>query len=279
MLDSLLRGRLRSEVSLDREPASTRSAQRTLIVYLPGILAGARRSSQDINDIWLEEGDMLHVEYRGKRFRAKRVVSAVAGYIITNGRRYERIVFIGSSMGSLLAYDIVQRLNRGTRAKVAFVAIDAPTSARDFQSPLDKTSHFMRILPFGPIWNLLSRPVMKLLMVPPKDENVEPGVNRTDLDRRFQQMWDYPLSFYRDQILYMISHKKLVSGSLDGIKRFVYVRSKRDTDTVRQEAIHSWYRARQRITYIEADSTHVGFAERPQTWRKTFRQVFKALRE
>lgn len=245
---------------------------------MPGILAGGRSSSQGLSDSWRQHGDVLFVEYEGKRFRAEQVIDKVVGFLDTRrGANYQHIVFIGSSMGGLLAYDVVQRLDAETRAKAALVAIDAPTSARDFQSPLDKTSQLMRVLPFGPIWNLLSRPVMGLMTVPPKEENIEPGVNRAELARRVEEMRGYPLSFWRDQVMYIITHGKLANGSLRDIRRLVYVRSRRDIDTVRQQAYNVWSRASGDAVYIEADTTHVGFAERPRAWRAAFVKVFRSL--
>jgi pimeloyl-ACP methyl ester carboxylesterase len=242
-------------------------------------LAGARSSSQGLSDIWQDNGDVLYVEYGGTRFRANEVVRKVVGFI--NSHSYGRIVLIGASMGGLLANDIVQRLDRAMQNKVELVVLDAPTSARDFQPPLDKFSPLVRVLPFGPIWNIMSRLAMKFIVRPPKEQNIEKGVDRIELARRVAQARSYPLSFWRDQIKYMVTHPKLRPGSLVHVKQVVYVRSERDTDTVRPTAFNAWQGARgtRPVVRIEVDSTHVGFAERPQTWRRAFRKIFAKLRE
>lgn len=277
-VDARLRQALPSGVELTLEKASRPDAQDTLLVYLPGILAGAKSSSEGLRSHWLQHGDVLLVEYRGQRFRAEEVVERVAENVNLRGIFYDRIVFIGSSMGGLLAHDVVLELGPSAREKSTIVAIDAPTSAADFQSPLDKTSQLMRVLPFGPISNLVSGPVMSFLAVPPKERNIEIDVDRKELARRFKEMTSYPLSFYRDQVLYIISHGRLEPRSLSGLQMMIYVRSTRDNDTVRIDAYRAWWNAYgQKPVRLRIDSPHVAYAERPRTWNDAFKAVFREL--
>ena len=279
ILDLALRQWYGSKVELVSAPTTGTSAKQKqcLVIYLAGIMAQSQDSSRDVSPMWLKHGNVLFVEYRGKRFRAHQAVTEVVAFIDAH-EEYSEIVIIGSSMGGLLGYDVIRRLDAATQRKVVLLAIDAPTSAWDFHSPSDKLAQFMRILPFGPIWNLVSRPILKRLMVPPKDENIEPEVNREELFRRFRKTWDYPLSFYRDQVKYIITHGRPQANSLRGIKRLIYVASRRD-DIVRAEAFEAWRRAFGRTpTRLKPDTTHVGYAERRKTWgEEVFTPVFERL--
>ncbi len=268
---------LQAVVQIDLQP-STGSGHSTLIVYLPGILAGAKSSSEGQSDQWLKRADVLFVEYSGDRFNGSLVVSEVVRFLTDPANTYAQVVFIGSSMGGLLAHDIVQALPMDVSFAIDMIAIDAPTGASDFQAPLNIAARALYVMPFGKLLNPLSKRVMTALVPGPKEENIEPGVDRQKLAASVANARHYKLSFWRDQLMYIISHGAPRSYSLWQVRTFVYVRSLRDTDTVRAEAFSPWNRAvADRTTRIESDTTHVGYAERPATWRNTFQRCFAVL--
>ncbi len=186
---------------------------------------------------------------------------------------YRRIVIIGSSMGGLLGYDVVRDLRaKSLTTPIEMVVLDPPTGAADFQFPNNLKAHALRVLPFGPIWNQFN--IIDKMFIPPKEENIESGVDRAELARYVEQGKSHRLSFYRDQLMYIMSHATLKAGSLVGlVDRLTIVRSTRDTDTdtVRASASAAWFAAFPDAVKIEVDSTHVGFAERPETWRQFFK--------
>lgn len=273
-VDSVLRGQLSSKVSVDYLKGTSKSS--TLIVYLPGILASAKNSSVDLIGIWRHYGDVYLVEYGDNRFSGSVIVRLVSNQIIRRQRAaqpYRRIVFIGSSMGGLLAYDVIRSLRKSLMVTpIELIALDAPTGAADFQPPNNLVAPILRLLPFGPIWNKLN--LVSKMFVPPKEVNIEPGVNRAELARRVGEGKNYRLSFWRDELCYIMGHGALRPGSLVGqVYRLTYVRSIRDNDTVRATAYNAWAATTPIATRVEVDSTHVGFAERPKTWQQAFRKL------
>jgi pimeloyl-ACP methyl ester carboxylesterase len=253
---------------------------KTLFVYFPGILADGVTSSRELVPVWKQHGDVLLVSYDGQRFEASQIVKksvAKINYLIKTAG-YEHVVFIGSSMGGLVSYDTIQQTTGLKSVDVSLVPIDASTKRSDLQSPLDKVSLGSKIWWAGPISNLVSKPYFNATFVAPKEGNIEEGVDRDRLNQIVEQSKSYPLSWSMDQNRYLISHDKLAPGSLRDV-RVVYVRSTRDTDTVRPCAFNAWNDvAGGNAVLVLVDSTHVGFNERPETWRWAFQsQIIPAL--
>ncbi|MBC7943464.1 alpha/beta fold hydrolase [Candidatus Saccharibacteria bacterium] len=278
VVDAALRLRMDTDVSVSTERGSADNG--TLIVYLPGILAGGRASSVGFIDIWRRNSDLvLLVEYGDERFDGEFCAKVVADAIQRQNAvtPFRRIVFIGSSMGGLLAYDVIRQLDVNTGSledtvSIELIALDAPTSRTDFQPPNHLVAPVLRVLPFGPIWNRLN--LIEKMFVPPKEENIEVGVDRAELARRVDEGKNYRISFWRDELVYIMTHGAPKYNALEGrVDRLVYVRSTRDNDTVRPEAYNAWAATTSVATRMEVDSTHVGFAERPKTWRQAFEKL------
>jgi len=276
-LDAALRLRLNSDVSVSIETGSANNG--TLIVYLPGILSGGRASSVDLIDVWRRHSDrVMLVEYGDNRFDGEFCARAVSDAIKRQAADtpFRRIVFIASSMGGLLADDVIRQLKLDDSVSTELILLDAPTSASDLQAFNGLIARvappILRMFAPGPISNQLN--LVGWLFVPPKDENVEPGVNRAELARRVKAAGSYRLSFWHDQLVYITSHGAPKADSLEGrVDRLVYVRSTRDHDTVRPEAYKTWASTTRIATRKEVDSTHVGFAERPKTWQQAFEEL------
>ncbi len=273
VVDAVLRQRLSSDVSVSTERGSANNS--VLIVYLPGILASARENSVDLIDIWRRNSDLVMlVEYGDERFDGAFCAKVVSDAIRrqNNITPFLRVQLIGSSMGGLVAYDVIQQLKLVGTVPIELILLDAPTSSSDFQAPNHLVAPVLRALPFGPIWNRLN--LIDKMFVPPKEENIEPGVDRAELTRRVNEGKAFRISFWRDELVYIMSHGAPGLDSLEGkVDRLVYVRSTRDNDTVRPEAYNTWAATTSVITRIEVDSTHVGFAERPKTWRQAFEKL------
>lgn len=284
VIDALLRLRLEPRVRVEFEE-STGPETRTLIVYLPGILASARGSAGDLLDDWREYGDVLLVEYGDDRFVADKVVEATVAAITSRlqEKTYTQIVFLGSSMGGMLVYDVTMRLGVAldliddpfSLPQIDLVVLDAPTSARDFVSPNDKLAGVFQVLYPGPIMNQLN--LVAEMFVPPKEDNVEPGVDREELVRRVSEGSSFRFSFYADEVRYLMNHGPLSPG-LDGLVHSVtYVQCVRDNVTIRPEASDAWFWAFMDTRVVQVDSTHVGFAERPHTWEIAFRDILGSV--
>jgi len=248
IIDAVLRRGLTvdTHINIEREFTNTR----VLIVYLPGILSSARSSCIDLIDLWRRYGDVMLVEYGDERFNGSVCVHTVAETVRRQNleKSYRRIVFIGASMGGLLAYDVIRQLVLANIDSIDLIVLDAPTSNDDFHGSKRLLAPLLRILFFGQLWNRLNL-VAKISV----------------------QLKAFKLSFWRDQLVYIMSHGAPKSGSLKGlVNRLVYVRSTRDHDTVRPETSLVWLATTPIATVLEVDSTHVGFAESPMIWREAF---------
>lgn len=274
-LDRVLSGRwLRSDVRLNQHAGNATSRRR--LVYLPGILVDGDKSSSPVLGHWLLQGDVTTVSYDGGSFKAAKVVTIV-GMDILLDHRHDRITLIGSSMGGLLAMDIVNWLRRRhySMSAIDIVFVDAPSGAKDMLGGGNIAAPAMRLLPFGRMFSWVARPLMKVMLVPPRDRNIESHDKESIKRQALANMAGYPLSIWRDQLAYMAGHRPLQSESFEGLGRLVYLRCDRDNETVAQpQAADSWRQASgDRIEVVGVDSTHCGYLERPSTWRTAFRQV------
>lgn len=262
-------------------------ANDTLIVYLPGILASSDMMPERITRSWAERGEVWGVNYLSPRFRPEKIAESVANRIALYGDRHEslsRVVLIGSSMGGLLAYDIrrqvASHLLMTNNALTPLMPIDAPTGRKDLQSPWDWLVRGFILLPFGPIWNPLSKLIMKKVFIPPKEENIEEGVDPEWLEWYNAKSRSFPLSFWRDQAMYIMKHGAPERSSIDDLA--VYIRSTEDDDTVRENAIDAWISAAGTgggIYEVWAEGAgHAAYAESPGPYERAFSVAFDYLR-
>lgn len=257
---------------------STTSDSRRLVVYLQGVLAKADGSSAEVRPVWLEHGDVLMVDWTGDRFKGDEVAQSVADVILDKTDNYDEFVFIGSSMGGLLSYDTALLLKDAQPdIKMKFVLIDAPAGRSDFQPGLRWPSYAANVTG-GPLINRFSRLYFDKTFVNPKEENIEPRVNREVLAERVEEAkTSFSLSMNNDWVRYIAGHDKLVAGSLAEYP-VVLIRSHRDTDTVNERFILSWLPVfGSGATVLVLDTTHVGYNERPETWRAGFNEAFELL--
>ncbi len=270
-----------------------RTYRNTLIVYLPGILANADMISPRVLKTWAEHGEVWGANYIPPRFLPDRIVYEVSNWIserLEKDDSAQRLILIGSSMGGLLAYGIHQRVADHLLMKNTVfcdvMVIDAPTGREDLQRPLNLSAPVVRILPFGPIWNHLSGLIMKFLFIPPKEGEIDSDVDPVWLAEQVEGARSFPLSFWRDQIMYILNHGVPTPGSVSWYSRMVYVRSTEDTDTVRPSAVRVWSDVFQpgrssfawQFKCFEArGAKHAAYAQNPSSYEEVFPKVFKAL--
>lgn len=260
----------------------------TLIVYLPGILASSDMMPEKITRAWAERGEVWGVNYLSPRFRPEKIAEGVANRIALHSDRHKslsRVVLIGSSMGGLLTYDIRRQvasyLLMSNNALTPLIPIDAPTCRKDLQSPWDWLVRGFLLVPFGPIWNPLSKLIMKKVFIPPKEENIEPDVDPEWLEWYITKARSFPLSFWRDQAMYIMKHGRPERGSIDDV--VVYIRSTNDDDTVREEALDPWIEAVSAstsggiLTVQAKGAHHAAYAESPGPYEEAFPVAFGYL--
>lgn len=255
--------------------ASNKSNSRTLLVYVPGILANGTQSSLLVIDNWRRYGDVLIVSCDGGRFKPDESVADIKAWLLKHADNYDTVVFIGVSKGGLVSYDTALELGDQFQ-DVRFVIEASPSDTEYFKSPADKASIVPRLWFAGPVSNLTTGKLfLKLLFQKPKAKNVEAGVNTDELKQRVKEAQASKISVYTDEIRYMNNHG-LVSGSLSGHKG-VYILNKRD-DIVSPEAYEPWNSAfGGSLLLLESDTTHAGFNEMPEAFNQDFDAAFEMI--
>lgn len=254
----------------------------TLIIYLPGILAGGEDSSQSLIETWLDHGDVLTVSYTGGRFDAEDVVNTVVWSLKTAPKSYLQFVFVGSSMGGLLALDVIDRLRRDRSSVVAYsnlILIDSPSGSRDMMAGGNIAAPLMRLMPLPWLFNGIGGWLMSKMFMPPKDENIEgPKEGFAKIkSRALEMMGKFPFAVWRDQLAYMAAHSSPKAADFQGLRRIVYMRCDRNNETVRSQAAETWKRAAPELQVVGVDSTHCGFIERPSVWNRHFKELLGSM--
>lgn len=279
-IDFALRFTVKPRLSFGFVP-STDESSKTLIVNMTGVLAHAHESAGPLLQEWEKFGDVLLVDYGDGRFDSELVVERTSWVIardirsraINNGEKYQRVVFIGSSMGGRLSVDVVRELHKSFDADISglqidLLLLDAPADGSDLVNPFATASKYLYT---GPI--LDHAHLTHFFAGMPKEENIEPGVDRGYLKERVQGARSFDFSFFMDETRYIVKLEPLRANELDGLVDSVtYIRCNRANDVVKPGAADKWVLAFPETKIVELDSTHVGFAERPVTWKNLFHE-------
>jgi len=261
--------------------------QPTMILFLPGLIANARSMPRSIEEEWAKNGGVWGVEYSAPRFNPKQIVDEVVEFIVRyceeHDQKVQNIVLIGSSLGGLLAYDVQARLrvrNATAERAVSLVMIDSPTKGSDLHAPLGTLAQVVRITPIGPILNCLSPFLTKLLAPKPAEHRWGVGVNENELARSVKNARKYPLSFYRDQVLYIVKHNPPLDYSLTGRQLF-FIRSEGDALVNSLQAMDSWRTATgtRGFSCAFVDADHAAYQLQPLRYRVAFQEVFRRIFE
>lgn len=256
-----------------------------MILFLPGLIANARSMPRLIEEEWAKVGGVWAVEYSIPRFTPERIVDEVVEFIVRyceeHDQKMQHIVLIGSSLGGILAYDVQARLrvrNATADRTVSLVVIDSPTNGSDLHAPLGTLAQVVRIAPLGPILNCLSPFLMNLLAPKPAEHRRGMGVDGNELARSVKNARRYPLSFYRDQVLYIVKHDTLRDYSLEN-RRLFFIRSQGDALVDSFQAMDSWRSATGTrgfsFTFVDAD--HAAYQLQPHRYRQAFEEAFRYL--
>ena len=274
VVDFALHSVARSNASIEFVAAKDDVANQ-LIIYMPGVIAPARDSAGPLLDVWLQYGDVLLVDYSDERFDshivAKQTIKAIREKL--RDYSYDSMLFIASSMGGRLSVDVAVGLHEFNPPALYLLAVDAPMSSDDLLNPF---MGFAQLLRTGPIVDSLG--LTYFAAAPPSLENLEPGVDQSEVMRRVNVARSYKLSFLEDQAHYLGGLKALSEGELvDVFESIAYVRCTRANNAIDPQAVAAWSMAFPETTVIEVDSTHVGFAEWPKTWDNTFRSLLDSI--
>lgn len=214
-----------SSVMMSKEPLAEGPGPRVLLVYLPGILARSEDQMVILRDAFAGgldgmSADLLRIDYTGERFRVRTTVEAVCGRLRLLEHDYDRIVFIGASLGGRLLNGVYEWIWDGDVlfAKAARpIILDAPMDRRDFAAGGSLLALALRVVPIGPLVNRLR--LTDRMARPPKDHNIGnmahfPAVSQ-GAARNYQEYIDWVkarsmeglhrhrFSVWRDQIVAM----------------------------------------------------------------------------
>jgi hypothetical protein len=151
---------------------------RTLIVYLPGILARAKNQMVFVAR-FLVDGlpdrsiDLLMVDYGGDAFRPRTIATQVAIQVQWYSKNYDQIAFVGASLGGRMLNAVFHELSIDIEVmhKVSRpIIIDAPMDRRDFAAGGSPAALVLRFIPIGTLVNRLK--LTDKMAQPPKDKNI-----------------------------------------------------------------------------------------------------------
>lgn len=265
-IDWVLRKGLPDEPTLTQYPGSNNSKE--LFVLLPGAQVSGTPLFVQLRLPLQQRGDVLVVDYNPLKFNANTVVTHTLERM---SLAYEKITFIGASMGGLVAYDCAQELHRrGDTREISFILLDTPTGTDDLA--MGRAARIVGHFPFGPFSNLFTRPVWEFGFIPSKIEDIHPR-DIGQLEMLWNSYRTYPLSGYVDQLKYMTSHP-----SLQPVPEFrvVFIQSTRD-EVVEVQAYANWQRVFNDTPLLLVDSTHISFLDEPDRYEAAITQALELL--
>lgn len=244
--------RLFMKCDASTELVSSSAVDDALIVALPGMTAQPAEQYAPVMDALLAHGDVLLVDYGGPRADrfCQDVVVDVAARAVTQANtenHYAHVVFVGSSIGSLLAVDIIDRVDLSVLPSL--VAVCAPNGSADLVRPLNNASA-LRYVPLG--W----------------------------LSNQFNpDGTPYRTSFWRDQVAYIATHvAPEASGLDDTLSSLTYVTCDSD-EFVLPDAAQAWASAMAGAKVLHVASAHVDYRGQSDLWSQTLGGLVAAATE
>jgi pimeloyl-ACP methyl ester carboxylesterase len=221
--------------------------------------------------------DCMAVNYPTKRFSDRELVDAV---IVRLGQeKVEEVLFIGISMGGLLAAQIITELSRRPVLHIKPVGLVLWNSPRRIEDlyQAGRAKWAVRLLrPISWLLNPLSRPLFERLNGSQPPAPLEEQADAAALARAHEFALKEKASAYLAKLRY-IGHAKRLKFRLGGIK-VVYVHASLD-DVVRMQAIGHWLDSLPRGTRatVAAVSTHCGFTQAPKANQQALRAALRFI--
>lgn len=242
------------------------------IVFLDGIQSSGVTPGTDVTAFLLKYGDFVDVRYPEMfGFSGKRAAREILDEI----QHYEEILFVGLSLGGLLAYDIIALAKqRKLNISFGFVPISAPTGTGDLKNPLAKIAPF---IPPIPVPRIITRKFLFGNDYPDHDPSLS-DTCKEELDLHEQISRDYPFGPWIRQVAYIAGHRELDEEVLEGVPT-IYMRTKTDP-YVRRRAHTSWGAAHWsgplREVVIDLDG-HCNMLAYPELWIAGLKEVFDKM--
>lgn len=217
LVDAILRRRLPDTPEIEWEYG----AGDVTFVLLPATQVRTKPLMARIAKLLLKYGNVLTADGAKLRFNARSITNRVFGRI----RNERRIVLVAPSSGLMLAFDIAACLEAmcDDETDISILPIDGLPSHIYLKA---KGLGVARFLPLGPICNLFTSLVWRFAFKP--ELSVQDKLGRRDkwnLRRLWRSYHSYPLSAWRDQLMFIIGWK---NNTILRKTRCVYIRSEND---------------------------------------------------
>lgn len=258
------------------------------IFSLSGILADGKLQSDPVRGTWLKFGNVRTYSYGTKRFDPVVQVGRIATEIhkILVKRQPKKITFILHSMGGPVGLNVWRLLKgpimsaKGVKPEVEMVVVDGISNSANMGSNGNLAAPVMRVVRAGPIWNVLLKFPFKLLLQPPKEDEIQDGLNKKKVIRdAMAAMAPYKFSIWRDQLAYMAAYPPLKPEQFEGVTRVYYMWCSEGNVTVNQPAeMLRWKKAVEaqpgcEFIAVVVNTPHCAYAQEPAVWNRKFSQV------
>lgn len=246
----------------------------TAFVFFTGVQSSGTTHSAPLRDIWGRKRDVIVVEYNRERFDGP--VTAYDTYTLLTDGGYKRAILDGSSMGGLLATDVIDFAHAlGSKLEFAVMMQDVPQTEEDLYDR-DNAVNVATFLRPGPVTNWWATDLFwHFGFDPPARYMLDKDVNDAQLKAHHEASRNYPLSGWAGEIRYIVNHREYGRNQYVGIP-LIYMQSEKDS--VVKPTADKWKSVFGNITVINVpETTHVGFVEYPTVWRKAYEKGFAAL--
>lgn len=264
-----------------------------LLVFEPGVQTDGVFWSDAVRDTWCRYAKVMCVDYGTKEFEPENAAKAIADRIINElkaaeerGEKFTQLTLVLSSMGGILGLDTLAKL-RGCKClpdEVVLINIDCIQGAENMLPrgwiPAWIVKWVFRLWYPGLIANkVLRRAYLKFLVVPPKNENIQPGLSKARVKREMVKSASrYELGFWADQMRYMVTYGKLTGDHFKSATKVYHLACTENNETIRQpQEVMKWDAACKdaevESVVLEVDSHHAAFAEQPKVWNMVFEHV------
>lgn len=243
------------------------------VVFLDGIQSSGITPGGTIEALLESYGDYTAVRYpTAFGFGAAKVSRQILDHV----RPYSTVVFVGLSLGGLVAYDVVALARQqGLKIDFRLLLLSTPTGPADVKNPLLKVAPFV-----PPVWlpetvrkNLLFRgpkPICDICLT--EDE-------RDDLEDHEKYSRAYPFAPWIRQAAYIARHHGPKAEVLRGVQA-VYLHTPRDP-FIRARALLGWTHAypngRLPEVTVPLEGTHCTLVAQPRIWSDALRHGFGHL--
>jgi hypothetical protein len=255
---------------------------RNLVVVLPGTITKGKTLVAQAQEMLKEFGDLLIVETGTERFKESTIIEQVLHAIsmkMYDETHYKKVTIIGASIGGKVAYKIQQRVQGYPYAnlpEVRVVYVDALPNASFLKVWAAKIPGY---LPFGPIFNLFSRPAIKGPYIMPEWDKLGEGHDRRLIEANLEAIFNMKLSVLSDQLRYLVKARMPRANESKHLKG-AYIMSGRDDAIKQPEALQAFqdaYGGALKVFEV-SESTHIGiFLEFPIPGHQVLREAILSL--